>query len=150
SCSISGWMFCRLRVRAAFVLFAWILSSISSAAAELQDRTRTAYDSYRAGAEAQFVARQHAPGNPPPESVTVRPANKDGIISIAGGLIHHWSGASFIRDVNLQTVLDLSRNYDAYTSIYKEIVASRVLECDGDKYQVLMRLKESGGGVTAV
>src|SRR5262249_9421995 len=68
----------------------------------------------------------------------------------AGGLIHHWSGASFIRDVNLQTVIDMSRNYDAYTSIYKEIVASRVLECDGDKYQVLMRLKESGGGVTAV
>ena len=143
-------MFRRLRVQAACVLFAWMLSSIFSAAAELQDRTKSAYDTYRANAEAQFLSRQHAPGNPPLEGVTVRPANKDGIISIAGGLIHHWSGASFIRDVNLQTVIDMSRNYDAYTSIYKEIVASRVLESDGDKYQVLMRLKESGGGVTAV
>lgn len=143
-------MFCRLRVRAAFVLFAWILSSISSAAAELQDRTRSAYDTYRAGAEAQFLSRQHAPGNPPLQGVTVRPANKDGIISIAGGLIHHWFGAAFIRDVNLQTVSDTSRKYDAYTSIYKEIIAARVLESDDNTYRVLMRLKEGEGGVTAV
>ena len=143
-------MFRRLRVRAAFVLCAWVLSSISSAAAELQDRTRSAYESYRAGAEAQFLSRQHAPENPPSEGVTVRPANKDGIISIPGGLIHHWFGASFIRDVNLQTVIDMSRNYDAYTSIYKEIVSSRLLESDGDQYRVLMRLKEGEAGVTAV
>jgi hypothetical protein len=143
-------MFGRLRVCAAFVLFAWILASITSAAAELQDQTRTAYDSYRAGAEAQFLSRQHTPENPPSETVTVRPGNKDGIISIPGGLVHHWFGADFIRDVNLQTVIDTSRNYDAYSSMYKEIVSSRVLECDGDKYRILLRLKESESGVTAV
>src|SRR5215467_14560958 len=120
-------MLCRLRVHAAFVLVAWVLSSTSSAAAELQDGTRQAYDSYRAGAEAQFLSRQHAPGDPPLEGVTARPANKDGIISIAGGLIHHWSGAGFIRGVNLQTAIAVSREYDTYPSIYKEIIASRVL-----------------------
>jgi hypothetical protein len=143
-------MFSRLRVRAACVLFAWVLSSIISAAAELQDRTRSAFETYQAGAEAQFLSRQHAIENPGSEGVTVRPANKDGIISIPGGLIHHWFGASFIRDVNLQTVIDTSRNYEAYPSIYKEIVSSRVLECDGDQYRVLMRLKEGEAGVTAV
>lgn len=143
-------MFSRLRVRAAPVLIAWILSSTSTAAAELQDRTKSAYDSYRANAEAQFLSRQRAPENPPSEGITARPANKDGIISIPGGLIHHWFGSGFIRDVNLQTVIEKSRNYDAYTSIYKEIVSSHLLESDGDQYQVLMRLKEGGGGVTAV
>jgi len=143
-------MFRRLRVQAACVLFAWMLSSIFSAAAELQDRTSSAYDSYRASAEAQFLSRQHAPQNPPPEGITARPANKDGIISIPGGLIHHWAGATFIRDVNLQTVVEMSRDYDAYPSIYREIVSSRVLESDGDQYRILMRLKEGEAGVTAV
>jgi hypothetical protein len=144
-------MFSRLRVRAAFVLFAWTLSSTSTAAAELQDRTRSAYESYRAGAEAQFLSRQHTPETPPSEAITARPANKkDGIISIPGGLIHHWFGSGFIRDVNLQTVIEMSRNYDAYPSIYKEIVSSRVLEGDDDQYRVLMRLKEAEAGVTAV
>ena len=143
-------MFSRLRVHASFVLFVSMLSSTSSSAAELQDRTSRAYDSYRAAAEAKFLSRQHAPDGPPSGGVTARPANQGGIISIPGGLVHHWFGASFIRGVNLQTVLDVSRKYDTYPSIYKEIVASQVLECDGDKYRVLMRLKEGEAGVTAV
>src|SRR5215475_9996156 len=143
-------MFSRLRVRALFVLFVSMLPSTSSGAAELQDRTSHAYDSYRAAAEARFLSRQHAPDAPPSEGVTARPANQGAIISVAGGLIHHWLGAGFIRGVNLQTVIDVSRKYDTYPSIYKEIIASRVLECDGDTYGVLMRLKEGEAGVTAV
>src|SRR5262249_714940 len=106
--------------------------------------------SYRAGAEQRFLARQHAPDASSSGQIIGRPANEDGIISIAGGLIHHWVGAGVVRGVNLQTAIAVSQKYDTYPSIYPALITSRVLERDGDTYRVLMRLKEGEAGVTAV
>src|SRR5262249_13855490 len=126
----------RMRRRAALVFSMWMLASTTSVGAELQERTSRAYESYRADTEKRFLARPHSPGAPLPSEIVGRPAGEDGIISIAGGLIHHWQGVCFIRGVNLQTALEVSRRYDAYPSIYKEILASRVLQRDGDTYRV--------------
>jgi len=136
--------------RVALVAFALMLSSALCAGADLQQKTSRTYDSYRANAEKRFLARQHSPDAPASGGVIGRPADEDGIISIDGGLIHHWLGTCFIPGMKLQTAIDVSRNYDAYPSIYKEIIVSRVLERDADRYRVLMRLKDGDAGVTAV
>jgi hypothetical protein len=138
------------RRRSVLVVSAWLLLSESTAGAELQERTARAYQSSREGAQTRFLARPRKPGGPSAGGVIGRPAAEDGIISIAGGLVHHWTGAVFIPNVTLKTSLDVSRNYAAYPSIYKEIVRSRVLERDGDKYWILLRLKEGEAGITAV
>ena len=143
-------MLSRTRRRSVLVVSAWLLLSESTAGAELQERTARAYQSYRDGAQTRFLTRPRKPGGPSAGGIIGRPAAEDGIISIAGGLIHHWTGAVFIPNVTLPTALDVSRNYVGYPSIYKEIVRSRVLEHDGDKYWILLRLKEGEAGITAV
>ncbi len=121
-----------------------------SAAAELQDRTSRAYESYRAGVEARFLSRPHAPGASVPREIAGRPAGEDGIISIPGGLIHHWIGSGFIRGVNMQTAIEVSRDYPEYPKMYREVLSARVLQNDGDRYRIAMRVKESESGITAV
>src|SRR5215510_11121101 len=81
-------MRCPTRRRVALVLSGLMLSSAMTAAAELQDQTSRAYESYRASAEKRFFSRQHTPGVPALEGIIGRPGDKDGIISVAGGLIH--------------------------------------------------------------
>ena len=143
-------MFCLVRRPVALVFSALMLSSALCAGAELQERTNRTYESYRANAEKRFFARQHTPAAPQSAGISGRPADEDGIVSIAGGLIHHWIGTCFIPGLKLQTAIDVSRNYGAYPSIYKEIMTSRVLAHDADKYRVLMRLKDGEAGVSAV
>jgi hypothetical protein len=144
--SMSG----RTEYRVALVAFVLMLSSSLCAGADLEEKTSRTYDSYRANAEKRFLARQHAPDAPASGGIIGRPADENGIISIAGGLIHHWLGTCFIPGMKLQTAIAVSRNYDAYPSFYKEIIVSRVLERDADRYRLLMRLKDGDAGVTAV
>jgi hypothetical protein len=139
-----------MRRRVVFVLVAWTLAPALCAGAELEERTNRAYEAYRASAEKRFLARQHTPATPLSGAIIGRPAAEDGIISIAGGLIHHWLGTCFIPGVNVQRALEVSRHYDVYPSIYREIVAARVLERDADKYRVLVRVKDGEGGISAV
>ena len=143
-------MVSKIRRRSVLVVSAWLLLSESSAGAELQERTARAYDSYRDGAKTRFLARPLKPGDPLAGGIISGPAAEDGIIAIAGGLFHHWTDVVFIPGVTLQTALDVSRNFAAFPSIYKEIVASRVLERDGDKYRILLRLKDGDAGITGV
>ena len=79
-----------------------------------------------------------------------RPGKEDGIISVPGGLIHHWAGGAFIPQATLRRAVEVSSAYDAYPSVYKEVIASKLVGREGDTYRVLMRLKESEAGVSAV
>ena len=138
------------------MLCAFVVGVGIAAAADLQDRTRRAYEEYAARATRLFVdrARDGASGNAtgePSRSATasVRPAREDGILSIPGGLIHHWTGSAFISGVTLQDALDVSFEYDAYHTIYTPVVSSTLLGRDGDTFRVLLRIKGSGGGLSA-
>jgi hypothetical protein len=146
SCAPSG----RFSRRAALVVSLCVLSPAVGAGAELQEQTSRAYETYRAETEKRFVTRQHSPGPQLSSEVIGRPAGEDGIIGVSGGLIHHWFGACFMRGVKLQTAIGVMRGYDAYPSIYKETIASRVLQRDGDTYRVLLRLKEGDSGISAI
>jgi hypothetical protein len=64
--------------------------------------------------------------------------------------VHHWKGTAFVRGVTLQEVIDISHAYSTYTTIYKSIIASKLLERQGDTFHALMRLKDGVGGVSAV
>src|SRR5262245_14337440 len=109
-------MRCPTRRGVALIICACMLSSASTAAAELQEQTSRAYESYRASAEKRFFARLHTPAAA--SDIIGRPGDKDGIIPVDGGLIHHWVGTCFIPGLNLQKAIEISQRYDGYPSIY--------------------------------
>ena len=117
---------------------------------ELQDRTARAYRAIAMARRHDFLRVPHEPSQSISWWNHRQPASEDGISSIAGGMVHHWTGIAFIPNVTLQTALDVSRNYAAYQTIDEEIIRSRVLERDGDTYRILLRLKEGEAGITAV
>ena len=152
---------CRLPVRYLLLLVltlaAAVISSRPADAAELQVRTNRAYDAYVARAKEAFLSRTkrpRAPAKPAASStdlvIDARPANEDGILNVPCGLVHHWLGSAFIAGVSLREAVDVSRAYAEYAGVYSSIIASKLLEHDGDTYRVLLRLKEGEAGVSAV
>ncbi|MGE3275916.1 MAG: hypothetical protein AB7O67_12440 [Vicinamibacterales bacterium] len=123
-------------------------------AADLQPHTLRAFEQYRDAATEAFLARVPTGVRAFPagaaDTVVVGPAAEDGIIGIEDGLIHHWRARGVVRGVRLQDVLAVSKDYDGYSRIYKPVTRSELLEHAGDTYTVLVRLRESGGGVNAV
>lgn len=142
------------RSRYLICTLAVLLAAGRASAADLQPQTASAYRAYLDEARAMFrqrVAQEAAPD--PRERTSVlfaRPARRDGIIPVAGGLIHHWIGAAFIPGVTLQRALRVSMAYNSFSTMYKEVLASRELEREGNRYRVSMRLKEEGAGISAV
>jgi len=63
--------------------------------------------------------------------------------------VHHWLGSTFIAGVTMDDALRVSYDYNDYPSIYKPVIASTLLGRDGNKFRVRMRVKESGGGLSA-
>jgi hypothetical protein len=82
--------------------------------------------------------------------VIAGPGRDDGIISVPGGLVHHWTGAAFIPGVSVQQVLNVSYAYADYPTIYKPVLASKLVSREGDAFHVWLRIKEGVAGVSAV
>jgi hypothetical protein len=139
-----------LRTALLLVALADIVTIVLNAAT-LEPRTNLAYDQYLDEAKRQFVARvREAPvGSTRDGEVSVRPARQDGIIELPGGLVHHWIGSTFVRGVTLRQAIDASTDYARYSTVYEPVIASRVLAHEGDTYRVQMRLRQSGGGISA-
>src|SRR5262245_36520899 len=128
------------------------LSGRTAQAADLQPRASAAYDAYLAEAKRTFLARairDAAPATVREGILSVAPAREDGIIEVDGGLVHHWIGSAFITGATLRQVVDISSAYSNYPSMYKEVLAAKLLGRQDDTYRVQMRLRESGGGITA-
>ena len=148
----------RVPAATAMLVVVWVAIAI---AADLQDDTRRAFESYSAQATKAFLDRVRGGGTdghhaaagavaPQDGEVITHPANDDGIIDVPGGLVHHWFSSTFIAGASLRDALEISYDYNNYHSIYKPVLSSRLLSRDGDVYRVLMRIKESGGGLSAV
>jgi hypothetical protein len=137
---------------------AWLVSGllllglvhVRTVAAELEPAASVAYDRYVADATKVFLEarRSHVP--PRDGEVTVRPARQDGIVSVPGGLVHHWTGATFIDRATLADALAISSAYENYHAVYRPVISSRLLGRDGDTYHVELRIKEGAAGVSAV
>jgi hypothetical protein len=78
------------------------------------------------------------------------PAREDGIVSVPGGLVHHWIARAFVRDATLREAMDVSSAFSAYHIVYKAVIGSEVLARDTDTYRVRMRIKEGEAGISAV
>ena len=63
--------------------------------------------------------------------------------------MHHWLGSTFIAGATMDDALAVSFSYNDYRSIYRPVIASRLLDRDGNTFRVRMRVKESGGGLSA-
>ena len=134
------------------------VTASTSAAAVLTNAASEAYAEYLGRARQSFLDRLSQPpaGNDADraallgDQTIVRPGGGDGIQSMPGSLIHHWRGAIFIRGVTLDHALNVSRAYREYPNIYRPIIASTVLSDEGDAFRVLLRMKESAAGMTAI
>src|SRR5215475_7476044 len=100
----------------------------AAAAADLEPRTSAAFDAYLQEARRSFVARDRSGVKLPDDgAVSARPARDEGIIHVPGGLIHHWAGTAFARGVTLRSALEVSTGFPAYSSVYKTVMAGRVI-----------------------
>ena len=146
--------FDRARPRVAVTyLYVCLGATAAVVAAVLEPQTNKAFDAYLAQATKAFVARaQAAPRTLPAQKrePSAAPGGQDGIISVPGGLIHHWIASTFIPGASLQRALQVSYAYDDYSRLYESVMASRVLARDGNTHRVLMRLREGESGITAV
>jgi hypothetical protein len=147
-----------MRAIAATVAAFFCLTTSAPGAAELDERATRAYAEYVERARMAFLDRVRAApvvgaevsgamndGRP-----VGRPAREDGIVSVPGGLVHHWLATAFIPGANVQQVLGVSYAYPEYRTIYKSIIVSTLLGRSGDTFRVLLRIREGAAGVTAV
>jgi hypothetical protein len=126
------------------------LVHVRTVAAELEPESTAAYDRYMVDATKVFLEERRSPGMPRDGVVTVRPARQDGIVSVPGGLVHHWTGATFIDHATIADALAVSSAYENYHAVYRAVVSSRLLGREGDTYHVQLRIKEGAAGVSAV
>jgi hypothetical protein len=126
-------------------------------AAVLTDAAAKAYVEYVDRARQAFLSRANQPvfaSDPERTSLRreeplVRPGGGDGIQTMPESLIHHWRGAVFIPGVTLDQSLTVSRAYGEYPTIFRPVVAAKVLSNDDDAFRVQFRMKQSAGGLSA-
>ena len=65
------------------------------------------------------------------------------------GKIHHWAGAIYVPNTTVDNVVKRLQEYAGRESeFYQEVKASRLLERDGDKVKVFLRLERDAGPLT--
>ena len=60
-------------------------------------------------------------------------------VRVPDGMIHHWFGSVFVRNVKLEAVLSFVKDYDQHHRYFNEVEASKLLSRDGDTFQVFFR-----------
>ena len=145
-------------VRLAVAGMTWLsaiacLTPVPAHAADLQPRTAQAYEKYADESARAFVARAQkaaAAARRCDGVIGARAGSGDGILNVPDGLIHHWLGLAFVRSATLKQVDAVARDYASYSRVYKSVVSAKVLTHQGDRYRVLIRLKEGEAGINAV
>ncbi len=70
--------------------------------------------------------------------------------SISDGLIHDWYGAVFIPNATLARVLSVLQDYDHHSTIYPQVIKSRLVKRDGNDVTGYWRVEEKGQMLPAV
>lgn len=134
----------------------------SASAAELKQKTTTAFDRYVAATEARFTnellpggaffyidsmnadAKRQAydqlkKGEILVEKLETRGASSD----VPDGIVHHWVGLVFIPGVTLAQTLPVVKDYDRRAELYKpDVTKSRTLAHNGDDFTMFLRLHQ--------
>jgi hypothetical protein len=128
------------------------VASVQAGAADLKPASVAAYDQHAAAATRDFVARAQklAAGRRCDGVMGARAGSGDGILTVPDGLIHHWVGTAFVKGATLRQVSAVARDYPSYAKVYESVRSAKVISQQGDDYEVLIRLKEGVGSITAV
>lgn len=152
--------------RRGIVILLLLLTSITWAnlvvrAAELTSDTSLAFDRYVTITEARldaelrrgfFLSIDNLPderraaayeqlrrGDLPIRRQEARDQNRR--ITVPGGLVHHWTGITFIPGATLKATVDLLQDYDRHQDTFHEVVSrSRLLARQGDRFTASLQL----------
>lgn len=69
---------------------------------------------------------------------------------VPGGLVHHWTSAVVIPGVGLGELLAVSQDYDHYAAVHTPVLQSELLERDGSRFHIRVRMTSDAGPLTAV
>jgi putative flippase GtrA len=73
-----------------------------------------------------------------------RPQPGGGAVSVPDGKIHHWAGAIFVPGMDVEAVLQhLAKNAGRESERYDDVIASRLISKEGDRYRVFMKLRRT-------
>jgi hypothetical protein len=66
-----------------------------------------------------------------------------GALSVAGGLVHDWTGTVFIPGVSMSQVISVLQDYDHASQYYgPQVLKSKLLAHSGNDFHVFLRLKQ--------
>jgi hypothetical protein len=133
-------------------------------AAELKQKTTTAFDRYVVATEARFATELRPGGaflyidamNPDARRqaydqlrqgeilVEKLETRASGVSSdIPDGILHHWVGLIFIPGATLAKTLPIVKDYDRRADLYKpDVSASRTIAHHGDDFKMFLRLHQ--------
>lgn len=134
-----------------------LIGTTPARSAELQPRTIAAFDHYvkateaRAASQREFLWVDSLPaaqrqsrtadlraGALLIERLTTLDGRRE--IPIPDGLVHHWVGTVFMPGVTMDKAVALLQDYNRHAEIYRpNVVQSRLLERQGDRFRVFLR-----------
>jgi len=152
------------RFRLAAIVLLCAAWCTAGSAAELKQKTSTAFDRYVATTEARF-ANELRPDGPflyidamdPDAKRQAYDQLKNGEIlvqkletkapgvssDVPDGMVHHWVGLIFIPGATLAKTLPIVKDYDRRAELYKpDVSASRTLAHNGDDFKMFLRLHQ--------
>lgn len=144
-----------------YVLFGLVLacSPLLAAGHKLQGHTVEAWKRYMGLTEARIGRELSIPaaftrsdfeylkrGGVWIQRMTTKDAGKD--VAIKDGTFHHWLGAIFVPDVDLERLLRWVREYDKYAGRFKEVKKSELRSNSGDTFNIRLGLTRTKLGVT--
>jgi len=125
----------------AFACLAGATLAMADGDARMKPQTLAAFEAYVAAVQEVFLAADHT------GTVLPRPG---AIVRVPGGLVHHWTGAIMIPGVGLDDVLAVSQDYGHYADVHTPVLQSQLLERDGNRFYIRMRMRSDAGPLSAV
>ena len=122
----------------------WLLLALPSVMkaqfmTELAPKTNQEFDDYQKLAEARMDWQAHL--TPGAGEVAIAAGENTSLIEVTGGLIHDWKAATFAPGATVKQVLAVLQDYANYKTIYApEVIESRVLSHDGNRWRLSLRL----------
>lgn len=149
-----------IRIAATLAILFFLSGAAPSKAAELKQATVQAWDGYVHTVNSGMSRR--AVGETPflwvDESPDLLRRVQAGEVLVAAhdlgkvphGLLHHWMGAMFLRNVTLDDVTRVLHDYDRYAEFYRPfVVKSKLVEDAGDRQKITMVMVQKAFSVTA-
>ena len=62
-------------------------------------------------------------------------------VEIRGGMVHHWLGAVFVPDVEVEDLVRWLQEYDEHDERFDEVEDSRLLSRERDRFEVFLKLR---------